>query len=415
MKLTDFQALINLAGQQVLEQAVALNPQEEDFLRHFDALSRTYPRDLARTALETAILREKAKSKFPFAERMYFTREALEQASSWEVSTYRCERFRKFERVADLGCSIGGDTLALSIVTSVVGVDIDKLRLAMAAANAQSIFPDKSMEFIQADISDRMPIHSAARTGLFFDPARRTESKRIYSIHDYQPPLKSIETWLPRYSAVGAKISPGVNLDELRGFEAEVEFISLRGELKEALLWFGSLKTTHRRATVLPGPYTLEEDFAYFEEEDRLRLPLEEPRHYLYEPDPSILRSKLVSKLGEILGAAQLDQDIAYLTSDNVLDTPFARCWEVEDWFPFGLKRLRAYLRERRIGRVVVKKRGSPIQPEGLIRDLRLSGGEERVVFLTHLRGKPIVVIALPSRRSSDDGDDRIGLKKPSS
>lgn len=108
-------------------------------------------------------------------------------------------------------------------------------------------------------------------------------------------------------------------------------------------------------------------------------------------------RAKLVSKLGERLGAAQLDVDIAYLTADAIVKTPFARCWEVEDWFSFGLKRLRAYLRERGVGQVVVKKRGSPLQPEGLIRDLRLRGEEQRVVFLTHLQGKPIVVICFPN------------------
>jgi hypothetical protein len=68
----------------------------------------------------------------------------------------------------------------------------------------------------------------------------------------------------------------------------------------------------------------------------------------------------------------------------------------VEDWFPFGLKRLRSYLRQRGIGRVVVKKRGSPLQPEALIHDLRLQGEQERVLFLTQLRGKPIVIVALP-------------------
>jgi len=94
--------------------------------------------------------------------------------------------------------------------------------------------------------------------------------------------------------------------------------------------------------------------------------------------------------------AAQLDADIAYLTSERRQPTPFARVWAVEDWFPFQLKRLRAYLRARQVGRVTVKKRGSPLQPEALIRDLRLRGDGERVVFLTHLKGRPIVIVAYP-------------------
>jgi hypothetical protein len=186
---------------------------------------------------------------------------------------------------------------------------------------------------------------------------------------------------------MGVKISPGVKLDELAGYEAEVEFISLDGELKEAVLWFGPLKTAHRRATLLPGPYTLTAA------PDSL-LPIREPQAFLYEPDPAILRAGLVTTLGAQLNAAQLDPDIAYLTSEKLQTTPFARAWAVEDWFPFQLKRLRAYLRERNIGNVTVKKRGSPLVPEALIRDLKLSGENECTIFLTHLRGKAIVVIA---------------------
>ena len=115
---------------------------------------------------------------------------------------------------------------------------------------------------------------------------------------------------------------------------------------------------------------------------------------YIYEPDPAILRAGLVTVVGEQLNAAQLDPEIAYLTGDMLIETPFARVWEVEDWLPFQLKRLRATLRERNVGRATVKKRGSPLVPEELIRDLRLEGEEEKVLFLTQMQGKPIVVIA---------------------
>jgi hypothetical protein len=157
--------------------------------------------------------------------------------------------------------------------------------------------------------------------------------------------------------------------------------------LKEATLWFGPLKTVKRRATVLPGPHTLTP------EGPEPSLPIDEPRGFLYEPDPAVIRAGLVRTLGARLNAAQLDPKIAYLTSDQKIDTPFARHWEVEDWMPFGLKKLRHYLRERNIGQVVVKKRGSAIQPEFLIRRLKLQGDHARVLFLTQLRGRPIVVI----------------------
>jgi hypothetical protein len=76
-----------------------------------------------------------------------------------------------------------------------------------------------------------------------------------------------------------------------------------------------------------------------------------------------------------------------------LIATPFARAWAVEAWFPFSLKKLRSYLRARQVGKVIVKKRGSPLEPEELIHLLRLSGDAERTIFLTHLKGRAIVLI----------------------
>jgi hypothetical protein len=348
---------------------------------------------------------------------MYFTREALEQASSFEVSDYRAERFRPFQRLADLGCSIGGDTLALARAAPTLGLDLDPLRLAIAQANLRALDLGDRASFIQADLTAPLPfslspLHPSdalcrrspgpllpRSLALFFDPARRVRGRRIYSVRDYLPPLEIVQDWLPHIPALGVKISPGVNLAELEEYDSEVEFISLAGELKEAVLWFGPLKTVSRRATILPGRHTLAAPGEEAKGMPHLRM--HEPQAYLYEPDPAILRAGLVAVLGIELDAAQLDPDIAYLTSEKETPTPFARVWAVEDWLPFNLKRLRATLRQRGVGQVVVKKRGSPLQPETLIRDLRLSGDQERVIFLTHLRGRPIVIICQPERKGN--------------
>lgn len=47
----------------------------------------------------------------------------------------------------------------------------------------------------------------------------------------------------------------------------------------------------------------------------------------------------------------------------------------------------------RGIGHVVIKKRGSPLTPEALIGDLRLSGDDHRILFLTKVAGKHTVLI----------------------
>ncbi len=389
MDLDSFAALLTPQGQQALQTAIDLQPREEHFLSHFQSLSRHYASGLARAALETAILRREAAAKFPFADRLYFTRESLEQSSAFPIAVYRAVRFRGFDRLFDLGCSIGGDSFALAAVAPLTALDLDPLRLALARTNLQALDLASQTCLVQADLLNPLPFRSlpGRQAGLFFDPARRTQGRRIHHVHNYQPPLETVLGWLEQFPAAGIKLSPGVDLVELAPYPAEVEFISLGGELKEAVLWFGPLRSASTRATLLPGGYTLAGPPAP-------ALPLSTPLAYLYEPDPAVLRAGLVSSLGASLNACQLDPDIAYLTAAVFTPTPFARGWPLGDWFPFQLKRLRAYLRERGVGQLVVKKRGSALEPQDLIHSLRLQGTNQATIFLTQCDGQPIVLVA---------------------
>ena len=60
---------------------------------------------------------------------------------------------------------------------------------------------------------------------------------------------------------------------------------------------------------------------------------------------------------------------------------------------PFGVKRLRALLRDRGVGRLTVKKRGTAVRPEELRRQLRLSGDAEATVVLTRVAGEQSVLL----------------------
>jgi len=384
MNLAAFESLLTPTGQSALAAATELNPTEESFLTGLTQLQKHYPSDLAKAALETASLRVKARDKFTRAGEMYFTREALEQASGEMISRYRAERFARFSSVADLGCGIGGDTLGLAGHCSVAAVEVDPLRLALAAQNLTVYGYRERVTLIEDDLT-RMQLPTVE--AFFFDPARRVEGRRQFSVRDYQPPLAIVTDWLRHTPAIGGKISPGVKLVELAGYECEIEFISEKGELKECALWFGPLKTAARRATLLPGRYTLTQT------PESPQSFLSSPLTYLYEPDPAILRAGLVTTLAAQLGAQQLDEDIAYLTSETLTRTPFARAFVIEESFPFQLKRLRERLRALRVGEVQVKKRGSPLEPETLIHQLKLSGPEKRIVFLTHVQGKPYALI----------------------
>lgn len=354
----------------------------------------------AQALLETAVLREKAKVKFSRAEEMFFTRPGLEQSTSEPISTYRTQRFVKAgsQTVTDLCCGIGGDALAFAQHLHVVGVDQDKTRLAMARLNV-SVYGNGNRFFpVIGDVTQRQVRRADA---LFLDSARRDEQgKRIFRLADYQPPPLAVwQTWQESVGGNGClKISPGVDYAELPS-DCEVEFVSYKGEVKEGVLWFGSLHSgVKRRATVLPAGLNLTSDGLPVGGVEVAR-----PGHYLYEPDNAIIRAHLVEALAPRLNAYKIDAQIAYLTSDEWHDTPLATRYTVEAHFPFQLKRLRAYLRERNVGEAIIKKRGSPLEPDQLRRQLKLRGTEKRIIFLTKVQDEPTVIVA----KATDGGRKR--------
>ncbi len=395
MDLSLFRALLSPAGQALLAEAEALAPTDETLLAGLTRLRRRHPPALAAAAIEQAILRRRAAANGKFAPdraaRMYFTRDGLEQATGETIAAHRARRYAPFGPVADLGCGIGGDALALARDHPTLAIDRDPLRLAMARENARACGVGGRVVPVLADLTRLPPPRADA---LFCDPGRRTaEGRRVFSGRDYQPPLPLVAGWRATVPALGVKVSPGIDYAELppldgEGGEAEVEFIAERGALKEAVLWYGLLRSAARRATILPEGATLATGG-----EPPPPVPAGPPGRVLYEPDPAVIRARLVEVLADRLGATKLDPDIAYLTADRAIPTPFAHAYRVEEALPFGLKRLAARLRALDAGIVTVKKRGSPLDIDALARRLRGRGARPLTVVLTHVLGRPYALI----------------------
>jgi hypothetical protein len=372
------------AGAVLLAEAGALLDSRPSELAVLTRLRLRHPPDLAAAAIETVVLRRRARAKFSHADAMFFSRDGLEQASAEVVAAHTAARFAGCARITDLCCGLGGDSIALARQAQVVAVDRDPLRLALARANAEVYGVADRVETWCATVPDGpLPDADAA----FCDPGRRTERGRTFAPERYDPPLSRVLALRDRYPALGVKVAPGIG-DEALPPGCEVEFVELRGELKQATLWLGPLAGAERRATLLPQGVSLAFD-------PTAPAPaVDAPRAYLYEPSPAAIRARLVAQLARDLDAVQLDPTTAFLTADRLTETPFVATFAVDEWLPFNLKALRARLRALRVGRVVVKKRGSPLDPQQLERDLRLDGeGEERVLVLTRVRGRHAAIL----------------------
>lgn len=384
MDLETFHELLTPGGRAALADAAASNPTESAFLACFEKVRKRHPAALAKAALETVLLRLRARAKFSAADELFFTREALEQASGELVSRHRAARFVPFGTVADLCCGVGGDTLAFAATgLTVHAVESDPLRAAMARANAAALgFADR-VTVHEADALTRpLPGVRAA----FADPARRADGRRHLSPEDYTPPLTAIRGRFAPDFPLGVKAAPGVGRADIADLGAEAEFISLAGEMKECVLWFGPLRTAARRATVLPAGNTL------FADEETWLPPPVAVGEYVFDPNPAVVRAGLAGKLADELSLAPIDATVAMLTGPEPVSTPFLTGYRVEYADRFHAGRLRDHLRRCRVGRVTVIKRGSMIDADELTKRLKLYGPEHRVVILTRIGGEQGVV-----------------------
>jgi SAM-dependent methyltransferase len=355
-----------------------LDPAEE--LRLGTRLRAAHPAWLVAAAMAQRELRARAGAKFPLAGRMWFTRDGLEQASAEPLARHRAERYAGFGRVADLCCGIGGDLCALAPGRDALAVDLDPVHLRMARENA-AVHGAGEVAAACADVRDlRLPPPVA----VFVDPARRVGARRLPA-GESRPPLAWCLELAGRVTAIGVKTAPGLPLGRVPpGWE--VELLADRRGLKEAVLWSPALATTTRRATVFPGRHTMAS-------RPGPPVPSAPPGAYLLDPSPAVTRAGLVEELARQLGAWKLDPRIAFLTADAPLASPFGRSLRVDASLPWNLKRLRQVLRERRVGAVEVRKRGSAVDAGELAARLRLRGDERAVVVLTRVAGRPWALV----------------------
>jgi SAM-dependent methyltransferase len=345
---------------------------------------------LVAAALTQARLRARAVAKFgPEASRMLLTADGLEQATRPAVARRHAQRFAGagVRSVADLCCGIGGDLRALAeTVDRVLGVDRDPVTAEVARANVTAWGLTDRVDVRCADVLD---LDLAGFDGAFIDPGRRGAAGRTFDPEAYSPPYGFVLDVAARVPATGAKLAPGIPHGVLPA-GAEAEWVSDGGDVVECALWFGPLASgVRRRATVLPAGATLTGS-------GDERGDVGPVARYLYEPDGAVIRAGLVAEAAEQVAGHLVDPTIAYVTSDALARTPFLTPYEVTDVLPFGVKRLRALLRARGVGRVTVKKRGSAVTPEELRRQLRLSGPEEATVVLTRVAGAPTVLLVQP-------------------
>jgi SAM-dependent methyltransferase len=380
------------AGEDALATASALiGPGgRADRLAAATAMRRKgFPADLAAAALTQATLRASAMGKFGAdAPRLFYTRSGLEQATRGVVAARRASRLvgAGIERVADLGCGLGADTLSFARAgLRVLAVEADPLTAAIAKSNVDAVGLSETVDVLCADAT---AVDLSTVDAVFCDPARRDgpRGRRLFDPSGYSPPWSFVAGLAARVPATVLKLAPGLD-HALIPEAAEAEWVSVDGDVVEAALWHGPLAVTARRATVLrAGVHELTGS-------GHETAPVGARRRHVYDPDGAVVRAHLVAEFADGIGGTLADRRIAYIFTDEPVATAFGAGFEVIAELPYGLKSLRSALRARGIGALEIRKRGLAIEPDRLRRDLRLAGPDSATLILTRVDNGPIALL----------------------
>lgn len=381
----DFVKLLSPEGQALLAE-VSLDTKLDVVKTVSRLRAAGHDAGLVATVLTQAKLRARAKAKFgEFADRMFFTEDGLEQSSRLQVSALHAGRFRDagIKQVADLGCGIGSESIALAAIDlEVIAVELDEVTAACAAYNLAPF------ENARVENSDVTAIDLNEFEAQFFDPARRElgtgreKATRKFDPTQFSPNFD----WVleqARKRPTGIKVGPG-HPHEAIPEDAEAQWVSVNGDLVELTLWFGSLARAGvaRSALLLANGQRFELQSS---DPQPAHAELREIGDYVFEPDNAVVRSHLIGVLASELSLGLIAPEIAYLTGDTPVTSPWLRSFKVLETMAFDRKKVKARLQELGVGILEIKKRGSDVVPEVLRKELQLKGERAATLIITRV------------------------------
>lgn len=410
----DVQTVKALAGPEGHELLSALPPYDESQVLALQGRLRAagYSPELVAAAMTQQRLRHRARAKFgEFADGMLFTPDGLEQATRLEVAAAHASRYAaaSLATVHDLGCGIGADAMTMSSLgVTVHGVDVDPVTAAVADANLRP-WPDSRARPGRAEDFEPPADPLRARVGVWLDPARRTpgvadaqgRTRRVFRLDEISPSWQTVLDMATAVPATGVKMSPSIPHD-VAPLGTEAQWVSYDGTLLECSVWWGPLvRSAGRTALVMRhNAPSVRVDQGQADEDPPQLATFAGLGSHLYEADRAIVRAGLVGALTREVGGAELEPGLGLVTSDQAVEVPFARAFRVVEAMPYNVKALRAWLRDRNVTGLTIKKRGMRIDDDQLRRALKIGrgagSGDQAVIVLTRVAGEQAVLVVQP-------------------
>ncbi len=388
--LEDYRWLVGPEGYGVLD---AMRDCSDSIVTQTRQLRKSLTAARTHLVLEQLELRRRAARKFEPANRMFFTRIGLQQATDQWIAAYKAARFPPAVPVADLCCGIGGDFVPLARQCQATGVDSDPIAALLAETNCQGL----GIPFESVDVEDATCVDLGNFAAWHIDPDRRPDRRRTSQLAFSRSSVGAVQRMLATCPNGAVKLAPAAQLDNTWSEIAERQWIGSRGECRQQVAWFGALARHSGLRSAVDVDCRGGATPMVVGTAERTVPVASIIGRYVFEPHACVLAAQLTGTLAAQHQLQAISPSAAYLTGDNPVDQPLLDTFEVTDLLPMDLRRLRAALKERRIGRLEIKKRGVPIDPHQLLKQLKPTGSQAGVLLLAP--GAGVVQAILATRR----------------
>ncbi|MEO1535325.1 MAG: hypothetical protein AAFS11_07175 [Planctomycetota bacterium] len=338
------------------------------------SLRKRFDAGEVRVALQLAEGRRRLAGKVEHPERWLADSDGAQMATDRLIAQHKARRFAELRMpILDVCSGVGADARELAEAGPVACVELDPCRAVMCRYNTGR--PVLETDAAELELPPNALVH--------IDPARRSGAKRIVSLGDLLPGPGVIDRIVRNAAGAAVKLMPGVDRadieDVFAGIGGELEHISLRGRMSQAVWWTGNLAPSDglARATIVTDDGI--ESIAGLAAPADALLPLGD---WLYAVDPAPERAGLLGRLAESLGVGVLHPKLGVLTSDERVASPWLTAFRVLEHLPWRVERVREAVASLGGGIVEVKTRGGAVDPDRAQRELRGTGETTLTVFV---------------------------------
>lgn len=404
-----------------------IQAHRQDDVRSLMLQAQRYPDVDMRKAVVQISAWQMAQKKLPLwaaTEGIIFPEHlSMEQCSSQQTATYKGEILSQRLQQSDLSHS--STPLNITDLTGGFGVDATCLALAAGKGNETHLtFVERNTELCEmakhnlpllgvkhsdvicADSEEILNKLSTHQHLIYLDPARRDEhGGKTVAIADCTPDVIQVnDLLLDKADVVMLKLSPMLDIVEaerqLKGIR-EIHIVSVNGECKEILFILQKTPKTPdgfdqnepkmvcvNLLANLPAQTFV---FSHSIERNATCYYTSELKHYLYEPNASVMKAMAFKSVAERFHLEKLHPSSQLYTSDTLVPDFPGRIFEIIDSSHFNKKVLKSLLKDIKKANLTV--RNFPLSVAELRKRLKLSEGGTDYLFATTLDDDSHVLI----------------------